>query len=118
VDLKVPEVLRNACRSAHGLPVGLAAMERMLGRLSKRCVLASTIRVQGKKRMGTIYRLCPVLAVTEPRARARRSQTRRFTVPRQLLDGYRRLAKIISREIAGNRRGTGGLTGWLVSPWR
>jgi hypothetical protein len=28
------------------------------------------------------------------------------------------VSEIISREIAGNRRGTGDLTGWLVSLWR
>jgi hypothetical protein len=88
VELAVPNVLRNARRSAPGLPVGLAAMGHMLGRLSKRCVLASTIRVQGKKRMGTIHRLSPVLSVTESRARARRSQMRRFAVRCQLLDGW------------------------------
>jgi hypothetical protein len=86
--------------------------------LDESYLLAWPIQDKGEKRMGTIHRLWPVPALTESRARARCSQVRRFAVRCQLLDGCRRLAEIISREIAGNRRGTGGLTGWLVSLWR
>jgi hypothetical protein len=97
---------------------GLAAIGRMLGRLSKGFLLASPVWVRGAKRIGAIHRLWPVPTVTGSMACAPRSQMRRVTVRRPLLDGCRGLAEIISREIAGNRRGTGGLTRWLVSLWR
>jgi hypothetical protein len=84
---------------------GLAAMGRMLGQLSKGFQLASPVQVKVAKRMGAIHRV-------------RGRQSRRVTVRCLLLDGYRWLSEIISREIAGNRRGTGDLTGWLVSLWR
>jgi hypothetical protein len=97
---------------------GLAAMGRMLGRLSKRFLLASPVWVRGAKRMGAIHRLWPVPPVMSARACVRGLQLRRVAVRCLLPDGYRRLSEIISREIAGNRRGTGDLTGWLVSLWR
>ena len=97
---------------------GLVAMGRMLGRLSKGFLLASPIWVRGAKRRGAIHRLWPVPPVTGVRVCVRARQLRRVTVRCLWLDGYRKLSEIISREIAGNRRGTGGLTGWLVSLWR
>jgi hypothetical protein len=97
---------------------GLAAMGCMLGRLSKGFLLASHVWVRVAKPMGAIHRLSPVPAVTAVRVCVRGRQLRRVTVRCQLRDGCRRLAEIISREIAGNRRGTGGLTRWLVSLWR
>ena len=97
---------------------GLATMRRMLGRLSKGFLLASPVWVRVAKRMGAIHRLSPVPAVTGVRACVRGRQLRRLTMRCLWLDGYRWLSEIISREIAGNRRGTGGLTGWLVSLWR
>jgi hypothetical protein len=72
----------------------------------------------GHGAMGAIHRLWPVAPVTGARACVRGRQLRRVTVRCQLLDRYRWLSEIISREIAGNRRGTGGLTEWLVSLWR
>jgi hypothetical protein len=97
---------------------GLAAMGRMLGRLSKGYLLASPVWVRGATRMGAIHRLWPVPPVTGMRACVRDRQLRRVTVRCLLLDGCRGPAEIISREIAGNRRGTGGSTRWLVSLWR
>ena len=97
---------------------GLAAMGCMLGRLSKGFLLASPVWVRAAKRVGAIHRLSPVPAVTVVRVCVRGRQLRRVTVRCLLLDGYRWLSEIISREIAGNRRGTGDLTGWLASLWR
>jgi hypothetical protein len=97
---------------------GLASMGRMLGRLSKGFQLTSPVWVRGARRMGAIHRLWPVPPVTGMRACVRGRQLRRVTVRCLLPDGYRRLSEIISREIAGNRRGTGGLTRWLVRLWR
>jgi len=110
--------LRNVRGSSPWPLGGLAAMGRMLGRLSKGFLLASPVQAKGAKRMGAIHRLWPVPPVTGMRACVRGRQLRRVTARCLLLDGYRRLSDIISREIAGNRRGTGGLTGWLVSLWR
>jgi hypothetical protein len=110
--------LRNVRGSSLWPLGGLSAMGRMLGRLSKRFLLAAPVWVRGAKRMGAIYRLWPGPPVTGMRACVRGRQLRRVTVRCLLLDVCRRLSEIISREIAGNRRGTGDLTGWLVSLWR
>ena len=106
--------LRNVRGSSLWPLGGLSAMGRMLGRLSKGFQLTSPVWVKGAKRLGAIHRLWPVQPVTGMRACVRGRQLRRVTVRCLLLDGYRRLSEIISREIAGNRRGTGDLTGWLV----
>jgi len=110
--------LRNLRGSSLWPLGGLSAMGRMLGRLSKGFHLTSPVWVKGAKRLGAIHRLWPVPPVTGARACVRGRQLRRVTVRCVLLDGYRWLSEIISREIAGNRRGTGGSTRWLVSPWR
>jgi hypothetical protein len=111
----------NGSRNVRGSSLwplgGLAAMGHMRWRLSRGFLLASPVWVKGAKRMGTIHRLWPVPAATGVRACVRGRQMRCVTVRCPLLDGCRGLAEIISREIAGNRRGTGGLTGWLVSLW-
>jgi hypothetical protein len=106
--------LRNVRGSSPWSLGGLAAKGRMLGRLSEGFLLASPVWVRGAKGMGAIHRLWPVPSVTGVRACVRGRQLRRVTARCLLLDGYRRPAEIISREIAGNRR----LTGWLVSLWR
>jgi hypothetical protein len=58
----------NGSRNVRGSspwPVGgLAAIGRMLGRLSRGFLLASRVQVKGVKRMGTIHRLWPVLSVS------------------------------------------------------
>jgi hypothetical protein len=110
--------LRNVRGSSPWPLGGLAAIGRMLGRLSMGFLFASPVRVKGAKRMGAIHRLWPVPGMTGSRECVRGRQLRRVTVRCQLRDGCRGLSEIISREIAGNRRGTGGLTGWLVSLWR
>jgi hypothetical protein len=110
--------LRNVRGSSLWPLGGLSAMGRMLGRLSKGFQLTSPVWVKGAKRLGAIHRLWLVPVVTGARACVRGRQLRRAAVRCQLRDGCRRLSEIISREIAGNRRGTGGLTGWLVSLWR
>ena len=112
----------NGSRNVRGSSLwplgGLSAMRRMLRRLSKGFQITSPVWVKDAKRLGAIHRLWPVPAVTGARACVRGRQLRRVTVRCLLLDGYRWLSEIISREIAGNRRGTGDLTGWLVSLWR
>jgi hypothetical protein len=95
---------------------GLAAMGRVLGRRSRGFLLASPVWVSGAKRMGAIHRLWTVPAVTGVRACVRGRQLRRVTVRCQSLDECRRLSEIISREIAGNRRGTGGLHALALPP--
>jgi hypothetical protein len=110
--------LRNVRGSSLWPLGGLSAMGRMLGRLSKGFQLTSPVWVKGAKRLGAIHRLWLVPVVTGARACVRGRQLRRATVRCQLRDECRRLSEIISREIAGNRRGTGGLTRWLVSLWR
>jgi hypothetical protein len=83
---------------------GLAAMGRMLGRLTKGFLLASPVWVRGAKRMGAIHRLWPVPPVTGMRACVRGRQLRRVTVRCLLLDGYRGFQKLSrgkSRETAG-----------------
>ena len=111
----------NGSRNVRGFspwPLGgLATMGHTLGRLSKGLQLTSPVWVGGARRMRAIHRHWPVPAVAGVRACVRGRQLRR-TVLGPLLDGCRGLAEIISREIAGNRRGTGGSTGWLVSLWR
>jgi hypothetical protein len=112
----------NGSRNVRGSSLwplgGLSAMRRMLRRLSKGFQITSPVWVKDAKRLGAIHRLWPVPPVTGARACVRGRQLRRVTVRCQLLGGCRGLSEIISREIAGNRRGTGGLTGWLVSLWR
>ena len=110
--------LRDVCRSSRWPFGGMAAMGRLLGRGSKGFQLTSRVRVSGVKRMGTIHRHWRVRAVTGSSAWERGSQLQCVTVRGPLLDGCMGPAEIISREIAGNRRGTGGSTRWLVSLWR
>ena len=110
--------LRNVRGSSLWPLDGLSAMGRMLGRLSKGFQLASPVWVRGAKLMGAIRRLWSAPAVTGVRASVRGRQLRRVSVRCPWLEGYRKVSEIISREIAGNRRGTGGLTRWLVSLWR
>jgi hypothetical protein len=110
--------LRNVRGSSLWPLGGLSGMGRMLGRLSKGFQLTSPVWAKAAKRLGAIHRLWPVPPVTGMRACVRGRQLRRVTVRCLLLDGYRRLSEIISREISGTPRITGVLTGWLVSLWR
>jgi len=111
VNLIAANPMGNTRRSSPWRLCGSTATGRTLGRLSKRCMLASPIRVEGEKRMRTMHRLRHAPALTEQSTRARRSQMQRFSVRCQLPDECRWLAEIISRETAGKRRGNDGLNG-------
>ena len=95
---------RNVRESSPWPLGGLAAMGRMLGRLSKGFLLASPVWVRGAKRMGAIHRLWPVPPVTGMRAWfeiANCGSLRCAVCCWMGIGGFQKLSRGKSRETAG-----------------